>query len=197
MCVCLVCVSLFQVQHCRLSEDTWEVVCWVSSKVVYLVDHSWVKSVKKNKNKQVVPNTSGGLEWNLDEIQENIWKMYHPLTPLLYFQVPLNFYRAAIESILAGDITVWHGSRTAQYRKLLQQVIKTASKNIGEMRCLRRSQRKLRDNTYLSHSLFILLLSGKRYRSIRCQTTRPQSSFILQAVRLLNLFSAAPISLVV
>ncbi len=41
-----------------------------------------------------------------------------------------------------------------------------------------------------SHSLFTLLLSGKRYRSIRCCTTRKQSSFFLQAVRLLRSISS-------
>ena len=37
-----------------------------------------------------------------------------------------------------------------------------------------------------SHSLFTLLLSDNRYRSVCCCTTRPQNSFIPQAERLLN-----------
>ena len=37
-----------------------------------------------------------------------------------------------------------------------------------------------------SHSLFTLLLSGKRYRSVHCRTTRLQSSFTPEAVTLLN-----------
>ena len=46
------------------------------------------------------------------------------------------------------------------------------------MRCLHRAQRILKDNIQLGHDLFILLLSGKRCRSIRCRTTRLQSSFL-------------------
>ena len=38
-----------------------------------------------------------------------------------------------------------------------------------------------------SHSLFTLLPSDNRYRSICCSTTRLQSRFIRQTVRLLNL----------
>lgn len=38
----------------------------------------------------------------------------------------------------------------------------------------------------LSHSLFSLLPSGKRYRTIRCHSTRLQSGFIPQAGRLLS-----------
>ena len=50
-----------------------------------------------------------------------------------------------------------------------------------------RAQRTLKDNTHPSHSLFTLLPSGKTHRSICCRTTRLQSSFIAQSVRLLDL----------
>ncbi len=115
-------------------------------------------------------------------------------------QVLVNFYRGAIESILTGNITNWHVLWTAQDRRAQQQVIKTTQNIIGtyllsisdisEVRCLHRAQRILKDSTHPNNSLFTLLLSGKRYRSIRCCTTRLQSSFFLQAVRLLNSPSA-------
>ncbi len=41
-------------------------------------------------------------------------------------QVLINFYRGAIESILTGNITNWHGLCMAQDRRALQWVIKTA-----------------------------------------------------------------------
>ncbi len=49
----------------------------------------------------------------------------------------------------------------------------------------------LKDNTHPSHNLCILLLSGERYRSICCRTTRSKDSFYHRAVRFLNL-SIAP-----
>ena len=58
--------------------------------------------------------------------------------------------------------------------------------DIGEVRCLHRPQRILKVNTHPSHSLSTLLPSGERYRRICCRTTRLQSSFFPQAVRLLN-----------
>ncbi len=42
---------------------------------------------------------------------------------------PNNFCRGATENILTGNITIWHGSPTAQDRTALQWMIKT-SKNI-------------------------------------------------------------------
>ena len=38
--------------------------------------------------------------------------------------------------------------------------------DIGEVRCLRRAQKILKDNSHLSHGLVTLLLAGRRYRSI-------------------------------
>ncbi len=82
----------------------------------------------------------------------------------------------------------------------LQRVINTAKNIIGtylpsisdisEVRCLRRAQRILKDNTHPSHSPFTMLPSGKRYRTIRCHITRLQSNFFPQAVELLNSSSA-------
>ncbi|KAI4883889.1 hypothetical protein NFI96_010254 [Prochilodus magdalenae] len=41
-------------------------------------------------------------------------------------QILSNFYRSTIESVLTSSITVWYGNCTAQDRKALQRVIKTA-----------------------------------------------------------------------
>ena len=58
--------------------------------------------------------------------------------------------------------------------------------NFGEVKFLHRARRILKDSTHPSYSLFTLLPPGKRYRSMCRCTTRLQSSFFLQAVRLLN-----------
>lgn len=95
---------------------------------------------------------------------------------------------------LTGNITNWHGMCTAQDSKTQQQVIKTAKNiipthqpsisDIGEVRCLRRAKRILKDNSHPSTACS-LRSSDKRYRSIQCCTTRLQSNFFPQAVRFL------------
>ena len=107
-----------------------------------------------------------------------------------------NFYRSTIESVLSSSITVWYGNCTAQDRKALQRVIKTAQLISGaafptlqdtyRTRVLRRAHNIIKDRSHPQHSLFTLLPSGKRYRSVKSRTTRLTNSFYPQAIRLVN-----------
>ena len=107
-----------------------------------------------------------------------------------------NFYRCTIESILSGCITSWYGSCSAQDRKALQRVVKTAQTitgrrlptldNIYLTQCLRKANKIIKDPSHPAHSLFTLLPSGRRYRSGQSRTSRLKDSFYLQAIRLLN-----------
>ncbi|KAI4905611.1 hypothetical protein NFI96_003219 [Prochilodus magdalenae] len=95
-------------------------------------------------------------------------------------QILSNFYRSTIESVLTSSITVWYGNCTAQDRKALQRVIKTAQlisgaafpslQDIYRTRVIRRTHSIIRDSTHPQHSLFTLLPSGRRYR----KQSRPQ-----------------------
>ena len=106
------------------------------------------------------------------------------------------FYRGTIESILSSCITVWFGNCTVSDRKTLQRIVRTAEKIIGvslpsitdiyTSRCIRKATSIVADPTHSSHTLFTLLPSGKRYRSIRAATTRLSNSFYPKAIRLLN-----------
>lgn len=106
------------------------------------------------------------------------------------------FYRGTIESILSCCITAWFGNCTVSDRKTLQRIVRTAEKIIGiplpsitdiyTARCIRKANRIVDDPTHPSHTLFTLLPSGKRYRSIRSLTTRHCNSFFPHAIRLLN-----------
>ncbi|KAL3051157.1 hypothetical protein OYC64_001430 [Pagothenia borchgrevinki] len=106
-------------------------------------------------------------------------------------------YRCTIESILTGCFTAWYGSFcTALNRKALQRVVKTAQnitrtelpsmEDLYYQRVRQKALRIIKDPRHPSHKLFCLLPSGRRYRSIRTQTTRLRDSFIPQARRLLN-----------
>ncbi len=87
------------------------------------------------------------------------------------------FYRGTIESVLTSCITVWYGNCSAADRKTLQQTVNTAAKIFGAplpsildiflARCSSKTNSIVKDPTHPSHSLFQLLPSGRRYRSIK------------------------------
>ncbi|KAI4900347.1 hypothetical protein NFI96_028637, partial [Prochilodus magdalenae] len=72
-------------------------------------------------------------------------------------QILSNFYRSTIESVLTSSIMVWYGNCTAQDRKALQHVIKTAQsisgaafpslQDIYRTRVIRRAHGIIRDNS--------------------------------------------------
>lgn len=111
-------------------------------------------------------------------------------------QLLVSFYRSAIESVLTYCITVWYSGCTAENRKALQRVIKTAERITGTQlprlediyrtRCIRRVKGIIRDSTHPGHCLFTPLPSGRRYRTLSARTTRLKNSFYHRAVTLLN-----------
>ncbi len=60
-------------------------------------------------------------------------------------------------------------------------------------RCSSKAKSIVEDPTHPSHSLFQLLPSGRRYRSIRARSARLLNSFFPQAVRALNSNHTAPL----
>ncbi|XP_027131739.1 uncharacterized protein LOC113744876 [Larimichthys crocea] len=106
------------------------------------------------------------------------------------------FYRSTIESILTNCISVWCGGCRASDWKNVRRVVRTAENIIGtslpsiqdvaQKRCMARAVNISRDSSHPHHGLFSLLASGKRFRSIRCRTTRFCNSFVPQAIRQLN-----------
>src|SRR4029434_11185263 len=109
-----------------------------------------------------------------------------------------------IESILSSCITVWGSSCTDHSRKALQRIVNTAGKIIGAplplpslqdiytTRLTRKATSIANDTSHPAHSLFSFLPSGRRYRSLRCRTTRLRNGFIHQAVRKLNSLPSLP-----
>ncbi|XP_061153765.1 SCL-interrupting locus protein homolog isoform X1 [Syngnathus typhle] len=106
------------------------------------------------------------------------------------------FYRGTIESVLSSCIAVWGGGCTDYNLKALQRIVNTAGKIAGASlpslkdiytsHLTRKATTIVSDVSHPAHSLFELLPSGKRYRSLRSRTSRLSNSFILQAVRILN-----------
>ncbi len=85
----------------------------------------------------------------------------------------------------------------------VQRTVNTAAKIIGAplpsildiflTRCSSKAKSIVEDPTHPSHSLFQLLPSGRRYRSIRARSARLLNSFFPQAVRALNSHHTAPL----
>ncbi|KAI5606905.1 gastrula zinc finger protein XlCGF28.1-like [Silurus asotus] len=92
------------------------------------------------------------------------------------------FYRGTIESILSSCITAWFGICTVSDHKILQRIVRTAEKiirvslhsimDIYTTCCIRKAISIVDEFTHPSHTLFTLLPSGKRFRSIWATTSR-------------------------
>lgn len=99
-------------------------------------------------------------------------------------------YKLSSVFILTGNITHWHDLHTGPGKewwiviKTSKVIIGNDLQSIGEVRFHRRCLNYPKRQQSPQLTLFTLLPSDKRYISIRCSTTRIQSGFCLQAVRL-------------
>ena len=90
--------------------------------------------------------------------------------------------------VCSFSITVWYGNTTADDRKRLNRVVKTATKitraklptfdELYRSRVLRKAHCIIRDKFHPANSLFKLMRSGNRYRSIPTRYDRAMESFI-------------------
>ena len=107
-----------------------------------------------------------------------------------------HFYRATIESVLTFSMLVWFGHTTSQDKAKLERVVRRASRTIGCSlptlssifctRIIRKANKIIADNSHPANYLFNLLPSGRRYRSIKCSTSRFRDSTYPVAIRHLN-----------
>ncbi len=126
-------------------------------------------------------------------------RLYH-LRQLRKFRVSpailKTFYSGAIESVLTQCISVWYDNSSNQDCKALQRVVHLAEcisgsalpslQDIYLKRCKNRAVKIIKDSNHPSNRIFILLPSGKRFRSMMAKTERLRRSFFPQAIRLLN-----------
>ncbi len=90
-------------------------------------------------------------------------------------------------SVLCSSITVWFGSATKTDIRRLQRTVRTAERIIGAplpslqelytSRVRKRAKKVTLDPSHPAHSLFELLPSGRRYRSLSTKTARHKNSF--------------------
>ncbi len=91
---------------------------------------------------------------------------------------------------------MWYGNSSNQDCKALQRVVRLAERISGSTlpslqgiylkRCRSRAAKITKDSNHPGNHLFLLLPSGRRYRSLMAKTERLRKSFFPQAIRLLN-----------
>ncbi len=147
-------------------------------------------------------NISEDLTWTAHiqtQVKKARQRLYH-LRQLRKFRVSpailKTFYSGAIESVLIQCISVWYGNSSNQDCKALQRVVRLAESISGSTlpslqviylkRCKSRAAKIIKDSNHPGNHFFILLPSGKRFRSMLAKTERLRRSFFPQAIRLLN-----------
>ena len=145
---------------------------------------------------------SENLKW-----EENISATLKKANQRLYFlrqlkkynmkqDILVNFYRSVIESILTFSIIVWFEGITLKQKLQLNRIVNTASKIIGcslptledihLKRVKRRSEKIIKDSSHPANHLFKKLPSGRRFRTLKCGTTRSRKSFFPCAIQTMN-----------
>ncbi len=131
-------------------------------------------------------NISEDLTWTAHiqtQVKKARQRLYH-LRQLRKFRVSpailKTFYSGAIESVLTQCISVWYSNATNQDYKALQRVVLLAERISGSAlpslqdiylkRCKNRAVKIIKDSNHPSNHLFILLQSGKRFRSMMAKT---------------------------
>lgn len=110
------------------------------------------------------------------------------------------FYRAYIESVLSFTLVSWYGNLSVKNRNSMNQIVKWASKLIGEplltpaLLYTRQVQRMgvsvTGDRHHPLYNEFQLLPSNRRYRVPHCTTKRFKNSFVPAVINHMNKLKA-------
>ncbi len=131
-------------------------------------------------------NISKDLAWTAHiqtQVKKARQRLYH-LRKLRKFRVSpailKTFYSGAIESVLTQCISMCYSNATNQDCKALQKVVRLAERISGSAlpslqdiyikRCKSRAVKIIKDSNHPGNHLFILLPSGKRFRSMMAKT---------------------------
>ena len=105
-------------------------------------------------------------------------------------------YRSFVESILTFSFICWFGSLNLKNSKNLDRVVKQCSKIVGKQmtslselyrsRVISKAMKIYKDPSHCMNPVLELLPSNRRYRTIRCNSTRFSKSFFPTAIRFLN-----------
>ena len=141
---------------------------------------------------------SSDLSWdkNTEPIVKKCQQRLHFLRQLKKFRLNQRileqFYRATVESILCFSVTVWFSGVTARDKDQLERLVRQASRIVGcelppiaplyNSRLIKRARGIVSDPSHPANHLFVLLPSGRRFRALKCRTSRFRNSFFPEAV---------------
>ena len=172
-------------------------------------DHSAI-SVHNNNIKQVSSYKYLGVQIDQDLSWHThvtlccskIHQRMHFLRRLRLFGVSVNimliFYRASIESILRYGISSWFGNLTVKYKAQIGKLAKMAGKIMGmsappitpqaifEQEVVRQARNIISDPLHVLNPEYVLMRSGRRYRTPQCRYNRYKHSFVPLSIKLLN-----------
>ncbi len=128
------------------------------------------------------------LKWDnhIDYIVKKAQQRLYFLRWLSKFNLPQELlkqlYSAIIEYVLCSSITIWFGSATTTDIRRLQWTVRTAERiivapipdlqNLYISRVRKRAKKVTLDPSHPAHTLFELLPSGRRYRSLSTKTEK-------------------------
>ncbi len=148
----------------------------------------WTSAEKDESNgfKYLGVNISEDLTWTAHiqtQVKKAMQRLYHP-RQLRKFRVSpailKTFYSGAMEILLTQCISLWHGNASNQDCKALPRVVRLAEPISGSAlpslqdiylkRCKSRAAEITMDSNHPGNHVFILLPSGKRFRSTMAKT---------------------------
>jgi len=98
------------------------------------------------------------------------------------------FYHAFVESVLLFSLVSWFGNLSLKNKNSLNQIVRWASKIIGESQLNlvdlysnqlhHKASAIIGDCSHPLHSEFQLLPSGCQFAAIRCRTKRYRNTFV-------------------
>ena len=131
-----------------------------------------------------------------------IHQRLHFLRRLRLFGVSTNimliFYRASIESILRYGIASWFGNLTVKCKSQISRLANMAGKIMGrsspptslhtifEQAVVRQAQNIISDTSHVLNPEYVIMRTGRRYRTPTCKYNRYKHSFVPLSIKLLN-----------
>jgi hypothetical protein len=105
------------------------------------------------------------------------------------------FYNAIVQSVISFSITCWYGNSTNEAKSKICKVIKACRRlgvscmslyDVYEKYSQLRCTTILNESEHPLHDSYTLLPSGRRFRSIKCRTSRYLKSFVPNSIRMYN-----------
>ena len=107
------------------------------------------------------------------------------------------FYDAVLGSIIRYGMAAWYGTLSVQLKAKINRMENIAMKvisrrdspslqSIFEKSVLSLAKRVSSDPTHILNPEYVLLPSGRRYRTVHCNSNRLQNSFLPRSLVLLN-----------